>query len=135
MARADAAVGALLGAATARAAAHLVEINLAVSAGDGRVVRAARAALAGSEATERTLEPLTDAPLVRRSRAGDPDAWNELARRFSRYVHAIAARAYGLSGDDAEDVFQEVFVRTFRSSAICATTRPSGRGSPSSPAA
>jgi RNA polymerase sigma-70 factor, ECF subfamily len=34
-------------------------------------------------------------------------------RRFSRYVYAIAIRAYRLSEDDAEEVFQEVFTRTY----------------------
>jgi RNA polymerase sigma factor (sigma-70 family) len=56
---------------------------------------------------------LTDAQLVERCRAGDPAAWNELVERFSRYVYAIAVRAYRLSEHDAEDVFQEVFAKTF----------------------
>jgi RNA polymerase sigma-70 factor (ECF subfamily) len=33
--------------------------------------------------------------------------------RFSRYVYAIAMQAYRLSEHDAEDVFQEVFARTY----------------------
>ena len=59
-----------------------------------------------------TIE-LTDAQLVERCRAGDPEAWNELVERFSRYVYAIAVRAYRLPDHDAEDVFQDVFARTF----------------------
>ena len=59
-----------------------------------------------------TIE-LTDAQLVERCRAGDADAWNELVERFSRYVYAISVRAFRLSEADAEDVFQEVFARTF----------------------
>ena len=59
-----------------------------------------------------TIE-LTDAQLVERCRMGDPGAWNELVERFSRYVYAIAVRAYRLSEHDAEDVFQDVFARTF----------------------
>src|SRR4051812_42778273 len=59
-----------------------------------------------------TIE-LTDAQLVERCRAGDGDAWNELVERFSRYVYAISVRAFGLSEVDAEDVFQDVFARTF----------------------
>jgi RNA polymerase sigma factor (sigma-70 family) len=51
--------------------------------------------------------------LVARCRRGDPDAWPELVRRYSPYVHAIAARAYRLGPEDAEDVFQEVFVRAW----------------------
>ena len=54
-----------------------------------------------------------DADLVALCRAGDPDAWHELVERFSRYVFAIATQAYGLRGQDAEDVFQDVFTRVF----------------------
>jgi RNA polymerase sigma factor (sigma-70 family) len=56
---------------------------------------------------------LTDAQLVARCRAGDEAAWAELVRRFSRYVYAIAVQGYRLSEHDAEDVFQEVFARTY----------------------
>lgn len=56
---------------------------------------------------------LTDAGLVARCRAGDDDAWAELVRRFSRYVYAISQQAYRLSPTDAEDVFQDVFTRTY----------------------
>ncbi len=44
---------------------------------------------------------------------GDPEAWNELVERFSRYVYAIAAQGFRLSPADAEDVFQEVFTRVY----------------------
>jgi RNA polymerase sigma factor (sigma-70 family) len=56
---------------------------------------------------------LTDAQLVQRCRTGDPDAWNELVDRYSRYVYAIAVQAFRLSPADAEDVFQEVFTRIY----------------------
>lgn len=56
---------------------------------------------------------LSDAELVRRCRAGDPDAWNELVERYSRYVYAIAVRGFRLSDEDAEDVFQDVFTRIY----------------------
>ena len=59
-----------------------------------------------------TIE-LTDAQLVERCRAGDQGAWNELVERFSRYVYAIAVRGFRLPENDAEDVFQDVFARTF----------------------
>lgn len=55
----------------------------------------------------------TDAELVRHCRAGDPDAWNELVERYSRYVYAIAVRGFRLSDEDAEDVFQDVFTRIY----------------------
>ena len=57
---------------------------------------------------------LTDAQLVARCRAGDQSAWAELVERFSRYVYAIATQAFRLSEHDAEDVFQEVFARTYQ---------------------
>jgi RNA polymerase sigma-70 factor (ECF subfamily) len=57
--------------------------------------------------------PLTDAELVARCRAGDEKAWAELVQRFSRYVYAIAVHGFRLSENDAEDIFQEVFTRTY----------------------
>jgi RNA polymerase sigma factor (sigma-70 family) len=57
---------------------------------------------------------LSDAALVSRCRTGDESAWAELVNRFSRYVYAIATQGFGLKADDAEDVFQEVFARTFQ---------------------
>jgi RNA polymerase sigma-70 factor (ECF subfamily) len=59
------------------------------------------------------LSTLTDAELVQRCRAGDTDAWNELVERFSRYVYAVCVKGFRLGGEDAEDVFQEVFMRVF----------------------
>jgi len=56
---------------------------------------------------------LTDAQLVGRCRNGEAAAWNELVERFSRYVYAIAVRAYRLPEHDAEDVFQDVFARAY----------------------
>src|SRR4051794_31372043 len=58
-------------------------------------------------------EPLADARLVARCRAGEQDAWCELVERFSRYVYAICTQGYGLAQSDAEDVFQDVFARTY----------------------
>ena len=56
---------------------------------------------------------LTAAELVARCRAGDQDAWRALVERFSRYVYAIAVQGFRLSEHAAEDVFQEVFARTY----------------------
>jgi RNA polymerase sigma factor (sigma-70 family) len=55
----------------------------------------------------------SDAQLVSRCRAGDPEAWNEFVERLSRYVYAICSRGFRLSQHDAEDVFQEVFARAY----------------------
>ena len=59
------------------------------------------------------MQEWTDAELAARCRAGDDDAWRELVDRFSRYVHAIATQGYRLHGDEAEDVFQDVFARAY----------------------
>ena len=60
-----------------------------------------------------SLALVADADLVARCRRGDQEAWNELVNRFSRYVYAITTRIYRLEQHDAEDVFQEVFARTY----------------------
>ncbi len=60
-----------------------------------------------------TLASVPDARLVARCREGDDDAWRELVTRFSRYVYAITVQGYRLPPHDAEDVFQEVFARTY----------------------
>jgi RNA polymerase sigma-70 factor (ECF subfamily) len=61
----------------------------------------------------RELIRQADAALVRRCRSGDERAWTELVDRFSSYVYAIATRGYSLTGDRAQDVYQEVFTRIF----------------------
>ena len=58
------------------------------------------------------VEP-SDAELVAGCRRGDPAAWNALVERFARYVSAIATQAFRLSEHDAEDVFQDVFAKTY----------------------
>ena len=60
------------------------------------------------------MSDLSDAQLVARCRAGDEGAWAELVERFSRYVYAIAVQGFRLAEHDAEDVFQEVFARTYQ---------------------
>jgi RNA polymerase sigma-70 factor (ECF subfamily) len=56
---------------------------------------------------------MSDTDLVRACRDGDERAWALLVERFSRYVYAIVFQAYRLQPHDAEDVFQEVFARTY----------------------
>jgi RNA polymerase sigma-70 factor, ECF subfamily len=70
-----------------------------------------RRVLSGHNAAARRM---SDAELVARCRRGEDAAWPELVRTFAPYVHAIASRAYRLSEPDAEDVFQEVFLRTWK---------------------
>jgi RNA polymerase sigma factor (sigma-70 family) len=52
--------------------------------------------------------------LIRRCKAGDAVAWEELVRGYNRRIYNICYRFTG-SADQAEDLTQEVFVRMFRS--------------------
>ncbi len=61
-----------------------------------------------------TAAPVSDAQLVARCRAGDAEAWHAFVDRYSRYVYAIAVSAYRLPSHDAEDVFQDVFMRVYQ---------------------
>lgn len=54
-----------------------------------------------------------DSDLVARCLKDDPAAWDALVARYSRYVYAIIVQAYRLSADDAEDAFQDVFLRVY----------------------
>jgi len=54
-----------------------------------------------------------DRDLVRRSRAGDHQAFRELYDRYHRQVLSVAVGLTG-NGDDAMDVVQETFVRAHR---------------------
>jgi RNA polymerase sigma factor (sigma-70 family) len=65
-----------------------------------------------SDTASEQLGP-TDAELVDRCRAGDQEAWGILVDRYSRYVYSIAARGFRLSDAEAEDVFQDVFLRVY----------------------
>lgn len=86
--------------------------------GYGQPVQAAhrlRSMLEGSpsQAQLPPKEESDEAGLVARCRTGDEGAWSELVEHFSPYVYAIAAQGFRLSDADAEDVFQEVFARTY----------------------
>ena len=54
-----------------------------------------------------------DADLVRRCLDGETGAWDELVQVYSRYVYAIVSQGYRLTGPDAEDAFQDVFLRVY----------------------
>lgn len=56
----------------------------------------------------------TDAELVRRCRAGDSAAWEQVVREYTRRVFNLAYRFTGRH-EAAEDLTQEVFVRVYRS--------------------
>ena len=61
-------------------------------------------ALAASEGAE----------LVRRCRAGDGAAWEEIVSTYSRRIYNLAYR-FTSRPDSAEDLTQEVFIRVYRS--------------------
>jgi RNA polymerase sigma factor (sigma-70 family) len=51
----------------------------------------------------------TDTQLIEACLAGDSAAWSSLVERYQRLVYSVALRQ-GLSAEDADDVFQTVFV-------------------------
>ena len=56
----------------------------------------------------------SDSELVRRCRAGDSAAWEQIVREYSRRVYNLSYRFTGRH-ESAEDLTQEVFVRVYRS--------------------
>jgi RNA polymerase sigma-70 factor (ECF subfamily) len=54
------------------------------------------------------------AELVRRCRAGDGAAWEEIVQTYTRRIYNLAYR-FTSRADAAEDLTQEVFVRVYRS--------------------
>jgi RNA polymerase sigma-70 factor (ECF subfamily) len=67
----------------------------------------------------------TDAHLIERVAGGDPDAFEELYRRFARPVLAMALRQLGDSGR-AEEAAQETFAAVWRSARSYRAERGSG---------
>lgn len=51
--------------------------------------------------------------LVRRCQSGDAGAWEQLVQHFNRRIYNICYRFTG-SGDDAQDLTQEVFIKVYR---------------------
>lgn len=62
----------------------------------------------------RSLATNEGAELVRRCRAGDGAAWEEIVQTYSRRIYNLAYRFTSRS-DTAEDLTQDVFVRVYRS--------------------
>ena len=56
--------------------------------------------------------PISDVSLVERCRANDEAAFNEIVARYKTKVYNYVYRMTG-SSDDAEDLTQEVFIRTY----------------------
>ena len=65
----------------------------------------------GNHRIEGTLDP--DSSLVTRCLRGDETAWEDLVRIHTRKVYALCYRFTG-SGQEAQDLTQEVFLRVFR---------------------
>ena len=58
-------------------------------------------------------DPQVAALLVRRCVAGDAAAWEEIVQRYHRRIYNICYRFAG-SGNDADDLTQEVFIKMYR---------------------
>lgn len=56
----------------------------------------------------------TDNELIRRARRGDTAAFEQLVHRHDKKVFGIAA-GYVRNAEDAKDIYQEVFLRVYRS--------------------
>ncbi len=61
----------------------------------------------------KTVDPLSNAELVRRARSGEESAWDDLVRHHQESVFRLAYLLLG-DPDEAEDVAQETFIRTLR---------------------
>ena len=77
---------------------------------NGNTVRRSRSKVRAA----RVLAANGGAELVRRCRAGDGAAWEEIVHDYSRRIYNLAYRFTSRS-DTAEDLTQEVFVRVYRS--------------------
>ena len=63
--------------------------------------------------TAQRLDAVTDADLITRFRAGDPQAFAELVSRHERRVYNLAYRMLGRA-EDARDATQDAFVSCYR---------------------
>ncbi len=75
-----------------------------------------------TEQVEHRPEP-SDEALVRRVQAGEPEAFELLARRYLRPVHAVAA-SFVRERADVEDVAQEAILRALQAIRRFDATRP-----------
>ena len=62
---------------------------------------------------DKSLSLLTDGELIRKSRAGDRDAFGELVTRYQKRAFALAYSFLG-NRDDALNISQECFIRIWR---------------------
>lgn len=66
-----------------------------------------------SDAGDKVIGEDSDQALVRRFKAGDEGAFNELVRRYQGRVYGLACRMVR-NPEDAEDISQEVFVKAYQ---------------------
>jgi RNA polymerase sigma factor (sigma-70 family) len=78
----------------------------------GRVASDARARTAREGAVVETVEMNEDLTLVRRTLAGDQEAFTALVEKYKDPVYNVAYRMLG-NATEAEDVAQETFVRSY----------------------
>jgi RNA polymerase sigma factor (sigma-70 family) len=64
----------------------------------------------GDRRDDRDITAVDDGELVRLANKGDPEAWNELLRRFEPMIRRVAKRM-GLSESDAADAMQLAWLR------------------------
>lgn len=64
--------------------------------------------------TDARREAATAAQLVSRAKAGEPQAFDALVRRYRKRIFALALHLSG-SEHDADDIVQDVFVRAYHS--------------------
>jgi RNA polymerase sigma factor (sigma-70 family) len=69
--------------------------------------------LSASTVSKESTVTRSDAELIQACLDRDETAWKELVERYGRLVYSIPLR-YGLSGADADDVFQNVFTIVLR---------------------
>jgi RNA polymerase sigma factor (sigma-70 family) len=55
------------------------------------------------------MMPGSDEELLRRCRQGEESAWEEVVANYGRLVYSVPLN-FGLSSDDAADIFQQTFV-------------------------
>jgi RNA polymerase sigma-70 factor, ECF subfamily len=61
-----------------------------------------------------TTDTMVDLDLIQKAKQGDLGAFEQLVFRYDKQVLTIAAR-YVQSSEDAKDIYQEVFLRVYRS--------------------
>ncbi len=69
---------------------------------------------AGREGLAEEGAAAATASLLKRCRQGDVGAWGELVETYGRLVYGVAVR-YGLSPEDCDDVFQQVWTELWQS--------------------